>query len=69
MPQPIITFDHVVKEFRRKGSAQAFRAVDDVSLTIDRGEIFCVLQYHTQLIFVFLVEVGFSMLARLVLNS
>ena len=45
MSQPIITFDHVVKEFRRKGSAQAFRAVDDVSLTIDRGEIFCVIGY------------------------
>ena len=45
MSQPIITFDHVVKEFRRKGSAQAFRAVDDVSLTIGRGEIFCVIGY------------------------
>ena len=38
MSDPIITFDHVVKEFKTRGrGANIARAVDDVSLTIDRG--------------------------------
>ena len=45
---PIITFDHVVKEFRQRGSGTdggkrgttVARAVDDVSLTINEGDIF-----------------------------
>lgn len=45
MSQPIITFDHVVKEFRQKGAKQAFRAVDDVNLTINRGDVFGVIGY------------------------
>ena len=41
MSDPIITFDHVVKEFKTRGrGANIARAVDDVSLTIDRGDIF-----------------------------
>ena len=43
MSDPIITFDHVVKEFKTRGrGANIARAVDDVSLTIDRGDIFVV---------------------------
>ncbi|MBW3092263.1 methionine ABC transporter ATP-binding protein [Bifidobacterium sp. 82T10] len=45
MSQPIITFDHVVKEFRDRGAKRAFRAVDDVSLTINRGDVFGVIGY------------------------
>ena len=50
---PIITFDHVVKEFRQRGSGAAggkrgttvARAVDDVSLTINEGDIFGIIGY------------------------
>ena len=46
-PTPIIVFDHVVKEFKQRGGnaasgrgATVARAVDDVSLTINEGDIF-----------------------------
>lgn len=42
---PIITFDHVVKEFRQRGKAHAARAVDDVTLSIDEGDIFGIIGY------------------------
>lgn len=50
---PIITFDHVVKEFRQRGSGTdggkrgttVARAVDDVSLTINEGDIFGIIGY------------------------
>ena len=46
MSDPIITFDHVVKEFKTRGrGANIARAVDDVSLTIDRGDIFGIIGY------------------------
>ncbi|RSX54146.1 methionine ABC transporter ATP-binding protein [Bifidobacterium goeldii] len=45
MSEPIITFNHVIKEFRQKGAKQPFRAVDDVSLTINRGDVFGVIGY------------------------
>lgn len=38
-----IEFEHVVKEFRRKKTVN--RAVDDVTLTIEEGEIFGVIGY------------------------
>lgn len=41
--KPIITFDHVVKEFRQDG--KVFRAVDDVSLTINEGDIYGIIGY------------------------
>lgn len=53
MSDPIITFDHVVKEFKTRGrGANIARAVDDVSLTIDRGDTFGIIvhrcrQIHT----------------------
>ncbi len=41
MSDPIITFDHVVKEFKTRGrGANSPRAVDDLLLPIDRGDIF-----------------------------
>lgn len=46
--EPIIVFDHVVKEFRARGAsrgAEATRAVDDVSLTINQGDIFGIIGY------------------------
>ncbi|MDO5687776.1 MAG: methionine ABC transporter ATP-binding protein [Pseudoscardovia radai] len=43
--EPIITFDHVVKEFQRRGSKTPFRALDDISLSIAPGEIFGVIGY------------------------
>lgn len=46
MSDPIITFDHVVKEFKTRGrGANIARAADDVSLTIDRGDIFGIIGY------------------------
>ena len=46
MSDPIITFDHVVKEFKTRGrGANIARAVDDVSLAIDRGDIFGIIGY------------------------
>ena len=46
MSDPIITFDHVVKEFKVRGrKAGVARAVDDVSLTINRGDIFGIIGY------------------------
>lgn len=43
--EPIIVFDHVVKEFKQRGKAGTARAVDDVSLTINRGDIFGIIGY------------------------
>ena len=45
--EPIIVFDHAVKEFRQRGAAggKVMRAVDDVSLTINRGDIFGIIGY------------------------
>lgn len=40
---PIIEFRHVVKEFTSSGGT--FRAVDDVSFSIEQGEIFAVIGY------------------------
>jgi D-methionine transport system ATP-binding protein len=49
MAEAIITLDHVVKEFHRRGSlgkrSGASRAVDDVSLRVDRGDIFGIIGY------------------------
>ena len=53
---PIITFDHVVKEFRQRGSGTdggkrgttVARAVDDVSLTINEGDIFGIIGYFVR---------------------
>ncbi|KAB7790129.1 methionine ABC transporter ATP-binding protein [Bifidobacterium leontopitheci] len=49
MTEAIITFDHVVKEYRRRGATvgrpETMRAVDDVSLTIDKGDIFGIIGY------------------------
>ncbi|NMM98215.1 methionine ABC transporter ATP-binding protein [Bifidobacterium olomucense] len=46
MSDPIITFDHVVKEFKVRGHAGGLaRAVNDVSLTINRGDIFGIIGY------------------------
>ena len=46
MSDPIITFDHVVKEFKIRGrKAETARAVNDVSLSIDRGDIFGIIGY------------------------
>ena len=46
MSEPIITFDHVVKEFKVRGrKAGVARAVDNVSLTINRGDIFGIIGY------------------------
>ncbi|KFI70781.1 ABC superfamily ATP binding cassette transporter, ABC protein [Bifidobacterium merycicum] len=43
---PIISFDHVVKEFKQAGkAAKTTRAVDDVSLTINAGDIFGIIGY------------------------
>lgn len=43
--EPIIVFDHVVKEFRQRGAKKTMRAVDDVSLSIDEGDIFGIIGY------------------------
>ncbi|WEV66347.1 methionine ABC transporter ATP-binding protein [Bifidobacterium sp. ESL0764] len=45
MAEPIIELDHVVKEFRAKGARTSTRAVDDVSLSIDKGDIFGIIGY------------------------
>ncbi|MCH4210040.1 methionine ABC transporter ATP-binding protein [Bifidobacterium sp.] len=49
MAEEIITLDHVVKEFRRRGGSRhrsgVSRAVDDVSLRIRRGDIFGIIGY------------------------
>lgn len=46
MSESIITFDHVVKEYRRRSrGGGAIRAVDDVSLEINRGDVFGVIGY------------------------
>ena len=51
MSDPIITFDHVVKEFKTRGrGANIARAVDDVSLTIDRGDIFGIIGYSGEFV-------------------
>ncbi|MEE1297045.1 MAG: methionine ABC transporter ATP-binding protein [Bifidobacterium sp.] len=42
---PIIRFDHVTKEYRTRGAKGTTRAVDDVSLTINEGEIFGIIGY------------------------
>ncbi|NMM95968.1 ABC superfamily ATP binding cassette transporter, ABC protein [Bifidobacterium sp. DSM 109960] len=43
---PIISFDHVVKEFKQAGkAAKTTRAVDDVTLTINEGDIFGIIGY------------------------
>ena len=40
---PDIELDHVSKEFGRQGSADAFRAVDDISLAVVPGELVALL--------------------------
>ena len=49
MAEAIITLDHVVKEFHKRGGSGkrsgASRAVDDVSLRVDRGDIFGIIGY------------------------
>ncbi|WP_300768435.1 methionine ABC transporter ATP-binding protein [uncultured Bifidobacterium sp.] len=48
MSESIITFDHVVKEYRRRSGGDGggvTRAVDDVSLDIGRGDIFGIIGY------------------------
>ncbi|WEV41514.1 methionine ABC transporter ATP-binding protein [Bifidobacterium sp. ESL0682] len=45
MSEAIIELDHVVKEFRSKDSKQPMRAVDDVSLTINKGDVFGIIGY------------------------
>ncbi|WEV53559.1 methionine ABC transporter ATP-binding protein [Bifidobacterium sp. ESL0704] len=45
MAEPIIELDHVVKEFRAKGARTSTRAVDDVSLSVDKGDIFGIIGY------------------------
>lgn len=42
---PIIVFDHVVKEYKQRGSKKVARAVDDVSLSINQGDIFGIIGY------------------------
>lgn len=43
--EPIIVFDHVIKEFKQRGKNAVSRAVDDVSLTINRGDVFGIIGY------------------------
>lgn len=43
--EPIIVFDHVIKEFRTQGTKKISRAVNDVSLTINEGDIFGIIGY------------------------
>jgi D-methionine transport system ATP-binding protein len=49
MTEAIITLDHVVKEFRQHNGDKSHngiaRAVDDVSLTINQGDIFGIIGY------------------------
>lgn len=49
MAEEIITLDHVIKEFRRRGGSghhcDISRAVDDVSLRIRRGDVFGIIGY------------------------
>lgn len=45
MAETIIELDHVVKEFRTKGAKKPMRAVDDVTLNIDKGDIFGIIGY------------------------
>ncbi|KAA8816180.1 methionine ABC transporter ATP-binding protein [Bifidobacterium vespertilionis] len=48
MAQPIIVFDHVVKEFKDREAGKggkSTRAVDDVTLTINQGDIFGIIGY------------------------
>lgn len=43
--EPIIVFDHVVKTFTQRGSKTVAHAVNDVSLTINEGDIFGIIGY------------------------
>jgi len=43
MPEPLIRFDNVTKEFPRPDGGGRFTAVDRLSLTIEKGEIVAVL--------------------------
>ena len=47
--EPIIVFDHAVKEFRQRAASgkggKTTRAVDDVTLTINKGDIFGIIGY------------------------
>ncbi|WP_018143197.1 methionine ABC transporter ATP-binding protein [Alloscardovia criceti] len=43
--EPIIVLDHVVKEFQRRNDTTTKKAVNDVSLTINRGDIFGIIGY------------------------
>ena len=49
MAEAVITFDHVVKEYRRRGGGGqehgTTRAVDDVSLDINTGDIYGIIGY------------------------
>ena len=49
MAEAVITFDHVVKEYRRRGGGGqehgTTRAVDDVSLDINAGDIYGIIGY------------------------
>lgn len=37
MANPILTVEHVYKDYTMKNSKQSFRAVEDVSFTIEKG--------------------------------
>ncbi|WEV46116.1 methionine ABC transporter ATP-binding protein [Bifidobacterium sp. ESL0690] len=45
MSEAIIELDHVVKEFRSKDKKQPMRAVDDVTLSINKGDVFGIIGY------------------------
>lgn len=45
MSEAIIELDHVVKEFKSKDKKKPMRAVDDVSLSINKGDVFGIIGY------------------------
>ncbi|MDF7641099.1 methionine ABC transporter ATP-binding protein [Bifidobacterium sp. ESL0784] len=45
MSEAIIKLDHVVKEFKSKDKKKPMRAVDDVSLSINKGDVFGIIGY------------------------
>ncbi|WEV58440.1 methionine ABC transporter ATP-binding protein [Bifidobacterium sp. ESL0728] len=45
MSEAIIELDHVVKEFKSKDKKQPMRAVDDVTLRINKGDVFGIIGY------------------------
>lgn len=45
MSEAIIELDHVVKEFKSKDKKKPMRAVDDVTLSINKGDVFGIIGY------------------------